>query len=159
MEYIPFLRTDFANIAVIFDPRLKNEYFVEHDNLVPLHRFKKYFQENYLVNTVSINTTEPTQPAKKSLLSSIYKKKDPNQDPRQTESEDTDVLSWWILHTTHFPQLSKMALEILSIPATSVPSEQAFSKSGNLITKRRNRLGNKTIRASMCLSSWLNILK
>jgi hypothetical protein len=42
-----------------------------------------------------------------------------------------------------------MAYDVLCIPASSVPSEQAFSKSGNLITKKRNRLGNKSIRASI----------
>jgi hypothetical protein len=36
MEYIPFLRTDFANFAVILDSRLKKEYFVKHDNQEPL---------------------------------------------------------------------------------------------------------------------------
>ena len=45
----------------------------------------------------------------------------------------------------------------MCIPATSVPSEQAFSKSGELISKRKNRLGNRAIEACMCLNSWLKL--
>jgi hypothetical protein len=49
----------------------------------------------------------------------------------------------------------KIAFDTLYIPATSVPSEQIFSKTGDLITKKRNRLSSKNIRVSMCLNSWL----
>jgi hypothetical protein len=53
-----------------------------------------------------------------------------------------------------------MAQDYLAIPSTSVPSEQCFSISKNLITDNRNRLAGKTIRASMCLKSWwTSILK
>lgn len=48
-----------------------------------------------------------------------------------------------------------MARDFLAIPSTSVPSEQCFSTSKNLITDKRNRLAGKTVRACMCLRSWL----
>ena len=47
-----------------------------------------------------------------------------------------------------------MARDFLAIPSTSVPSEQCFSISKNLITDKRNRLAGKTVRACMCLRSW-----
>jgi hAT family protein len=47
-----------------------------------------------------------------------------------------------------------MARNYLSIPSTSVPSEQSFSIAKNLITNNRNRLVGKTVRISMCLKSW-----
>ncbi|CAG8663265.1 2719_t:CDS:1, partial [Diversispora eburnea] len=46
-----------------------------------------------------------------------------------------------------------MVCDYLSIPATSVSSEQCFSISKNLITDNRNWLVGKTIRACMCLRS------
>ena len=49
-----------------------------------------------------------------------------------------------------------MAIDFLPISSTSVPSEKCFSISKNLITDHRNRLIEKTIRASMCLKSWLS---
>ena len=51
-----------------------------------------------------------------------------------------------------------MARDYLAIPATSVPSEQCFSISKNLITNNRNRLMGKTVRMCMCLRSWNGIL-
>jgi hypothetical protein len=51
-----------------------------------------------------------------------------------------------------------MARDYLAIPATSVPSEQCFSISKNLITNNRNRLVGKTVRMCMCLKSWNSLL-
>jgi hypothetical protein len=47
-----------------------------------------------------------------------------------------------------------MARDYLAIPATTTPSERAFSVAGNLIADNRSRLVSKTVRASMCLRSW-----
>ncbi len=71
------------------------------------------------------------------------------------ENADCDPIEWWQKHKTIFPSLCKISFDILCIPATSVPSEQIFSKAGDLITKKRNRLSSKNIRVSMCLNSWL----
>ena len=59
------------------------------------------------------------------------------------------------MNQNQFPRLAKMAMDFLSIPSTSVPSEECFSISKNLITDTRNRLAGKTIRSCMCLKSWL----
>jgi hypothetical protein len=49
-----------------------------------------------------------------------------------------------------------MAMDYLAIPSTSVPSEECFSISKNLITDKRNKLAGKTIRSCMCLKSWFS---
>ena len=59
------------------------------------------------------------------------------------------------MNQNQFLRLVKMAMNFLSIPSTSVPSEECFSISKNLITDTRNRLAGKTIRSCMCLKSWL----
>jgi hypothetical protein len=69
--------------------------------------------------------------------------------------ENTNPLEWWKSNESQYPRLSKMARDFLAIPSTSVPSEQCFSTSKNLITDKRNRLAGKTVRACMCLRSWL----
>lgn len=71
----------------------------------------------------------------------------------QIAGED-DPLEWWKQNAQQFPNLAKMARDFLSIPATSVPSEQAFSTAKNLITDKRNRLVGKTVRMCLCLKSW-----
>lgn len=68
--------------------------------------------------------------------------------------DEIDILEWWKMHEHQFPYLALMARDYLAASATSVPSEQVFSTSKNLITDKRNRLLGKTIRACMCLRSW-----
>jgi hAT family protein len=68
--------------------------------------------------------------------------------------EETDPLEWWKNYKHRYPRLACMARDYLAIPASSVPSEQCFSSSKNLITDNRNRLLGKTVRACMCLKSW-----
>ena len=49
-------------------------------------------------------------------------------------------LDWWKDHKSKFPFLINTVKTIFCIPATSVPSERAFSTAGNIVTKKRNRL-------------------
>ena len=71
------------------------------------------------------------------------------------EDEEKDPLLWWQAHVKEFPIISDMARDYLTIQATSVPSEQAFSIAGNTISKTRNRLLPETARACLCLKSWI----
>jgi len=48
-----------------------------------------------------------------------------------------------------------MAQDYLTIQATSVASEQAFSVAGNTNSKTRNCLLPETARACLCLKSWI----
>ncbi|ESN92828.1 hypothetical protein HELRODRAFT_153206, partial [Helobdella robusta] len=43
-------------------------------------------------------------------------------------------------NASRFPTIAKVARKYLAIPATSAPSEQIFSMSGQIINERRNRL-------------------
>ena len=70
---------------------------------------------------------------------------------------DWDVLGWWRLTgTKRYPQLSKMAKDILCIQATSLVSESQFSTSGRVIDDYRSRLDPITVRMLMLLKSWLD---
>ena len=71
------------------------------------------------------------------------------------EPKNIDPCEWWKNHKLH---LTKIARNYICIPSTSVSSKQAFSKSGELISKRRNRLGDSAIEACMCLNSWIKSL-
>ncbi|KAL6406027.1 putative Transposase-like protein [Ilyonectria robusta] len=55
----------------------------------------------------------------------------------------TSALAWWPEETQQktYPSLSKMAVDILSIPAMSAEPERLFSGAKITITDRRNRLG------------------
>jgi hypothetical protein len=68
-----------------------------------------------------------------------------------------DPLEWWQNNHAKFPNVWKLAKCILSIPATSAPSERVFSAAANIIDKKRARItadnaeilmflrGNKTL--------------
>jgi hypothetical protein len=69
---------------------------------------------------------------------------------------DIDPRSWWLEKTQqiNYPNLSKLALDILSIPAMSADLERLFSSAKLLITDLRNKLGMDIIEAFECLKSW-----
>src|SRR6266498_1843606 len=62
-----------------------------------------------------------------------------------TLSETTNVYQWWYINKHSFPVLSRIARKYLSIPATSVPSEQLFSDTGNQVTLQRTHLVPKVV--------------
>jgi hypothetical protein len=68
-----------------------------------------------------------------------------------------DPLGWWQESTQQkvYPNLSKMALDLLSIPAMSAEVERLFSSCKITITDRRNRIGIDAVEAIECLKSWL----
>ncbi len=71
----------------------------------------------------------------------------------------TGALTWWLEETQQktYPNLSKMAVDILSIPAMSSEPERLFSGTKITITDRRNRMGSDVIEATECLKSWFGI--
>jgi len=70
--------------------------------------------------------------------------------------DQIDPLTWWKLQQSEYPSLSRVARDYLSIQATSVASEQAFSIAGKTISEVRNRLERETARAILCLKSWIH---
>ncbi|KYN08248.1 Zinc finger BED domain-containing protein 1 [Cyphomyrmex costatus] len=52
-----------------------------------------------------------------------------------------------------YPHLYEIALKYLVIVGTSVPCERLFSKAGNIITEKRNRLKGKRVSKIIFLSS------
>jgi hAT family protein len=70
-----------------------------------------------------------------------------------------DVRKWWLLleQKRDYPNLSRMALDILSIPAMSASIERLFSSANITVSDRRNRLTPDTIEMIESLKSWQKI--
>ncbi|KAM4063420.1 ribonuclease H-like protein [Hirsutella rhossiliensis] len=70
---------------------------------------------------------------------------------------DGSPLSWWHRdeHRERFPRLSKMAIDILSIPAMSADPERTFSGARRTISWDRMLLGASTVERGECLKSWI----
>lgn len=75
---------------------------------------------------------------------------------RHSDNPDS-MLQWWKFNKERFPALSKLARFIFSIPASSAPSERAFSVCGRILEERRTGLGPQSISNILFLHS--NIAK
>ena len=63
----------------------------------------------------------------------------------------TDVLQFWKANTFNFPTLAAMAKDYLTVQASSVPSERAFSSGTDLVTPTRCSMGGKVIEMTQFL--------
>ena len=63
-------------------------------------------------------------------------------------------LQWWRDHREEYPLLSKMVLDLLSIPLISAECERVFSSAKILITDRRNGLKENIIKTYTLLRWW-----
>ncbi|KAG8237260.1 hypothetical protein J437_LFUL011290 [Ladona fulva] len=69
-------------------------------------------------------------------------------------SRNSDPLKWWGARKTFYPELCDLARRALCIVASSVPSERIFSKAGQIVTDKRNKLAGKKLLQSydsLCL--------
>ena len=58
-------------------------------------------------------------------------------------AQSVSPIVWWKGTCSACP-LSKVAVDVLSLPATSAACERSFSVYGNIHSAKRNRLGNET---------------
>jgi hypothetical protein len=78
-------------------------------------------------------------------------------DADPTEIATKTALEWWCQEQQRmrYPRLSRMAIDILSVPAMSAEAERVFSGARRQIPWSRASLGSKTIEQMECLKHWL----
>jgi len=64
-----------------------------------------------------------------------------------------DAIEWWYLNDDRFPNLSSVALELLTIPVSSVASERTVSCLNRILTYDRTRLTAKNVNMLVILNS------
>ncbi|KAE8247504.1 hypothetical protein A4X03_0g7032, partial [Tilletia caries] len=160
--------------ATILDPSMKAEVIVQ-DRVHRLYdvtsSMASHLEAHYPTPTQGSNQLLPTRPGNQPIsgyqkrLQKFVAEKESTAIPPRKQLEmymaeptiatmsPSDALTFWAANEGRFPSLAAMARDILAIPATSVPSEAAFSRGGELVTKRRNRLAGSTVTAIMCLDS------
>jgi hypothetical protein len=77
------------------------------------------------------------------------------EDTHPNDGAVDDPFQYWSLRQEEYPRISRMAIEILSVPPMSTEPERLFSVSGAMVTPRRTRLESSTISIAMTLRSWL----
>ena len=75
---------------------------------------------------------------------------DPNRDPIAS-----DPLRYWWKRRNDYPRLSRLALDLLSIPTMSADCQRLFSVAGHMVSPLRTRLEASTIGISQTLRSWV----
>ena len=77
------------------------------------------------------------------------------EEPKQEGVTDLDALSYWKVNAARFPDLAKMARDVLSIPVTTVASESAFSSGGRVLDQYRSALKPEVVEAIVCTRDWI----
>ena len=163
-----------AYLALILDPRYKtqilpnniNENIVKQTLIDEFNSYKDLDHSEDKINEDALSVGEKRKSL--GIMDLMLQKKQKAGNLQRNEIDEylvipiepknIDPCEWWKNHKSQYPILTKIARDYICIPSTSVPSEQAFSKSGELISKKRNRLGDSAIEACMCLNSWIKLL-
>ncbi len=163
--------------ATLLDPRLKNTCFRQLEKKTSaIMELKKELQQLENTSTPAYQETVDALPKKsesslwdsfdKEVQNLVSHKKSPESAVQtlnsffeiKLEDRKTDALQWWVQEGANKSlSLAQLATKYLSIPATSVPSERVFSAAGEIISGRRNRLGDTT--ANIMLTSMHSNLK
>ncbi|KAG7423162.1 hypothetical protein Forpi1262_v015728 [Fusarium oxysporum f. sp. raphani] len=77
------------------------------------------------------------------------------RDIEDSDASVTDPYEYWHKRRLKYPRLSRMALDLLTVPPMSAECERLFSITGRMVTKSRNRLDASTIGLCQTLRSWL----
>jgi len=69
-------------------------------------------------------------------------------------SEEIDIIDYYKANEEKSPIIYSIVKDYLAISPSSAPSESTFSKVGDIITKKRNRLLPSTVKQLITLKSW-----
>lgn len=72
----------------------------------------------------------------------------------QSQRDEFDILLWWKSHANTFPILSMLARDVLTIPISTIFSEQAFSTAGRIIEEGRTCLTPEMVEVLTCVKDW-----
>lgn len=152
--------------AVALDPRMKFEYFQgewpEAWVMIAKKGVKKLWEKNFKKenNAGSLVSTPLTFVSKLEEHKFKRRKLTENMDELDiylstpADIHVKDVRVWWKNQEGNFPQLSKMALCLLSIPSMSADIERVFSSTKLMITDQRYSLKEDGVEAQECLKNW-----
>jgi hypothetical protein len=78
-------------------------------------------------------------------------------EPRAAKGSDAanNPIKYWVGLRDSYPNLSKLALDVLSIPASSCECERLFSELGDMLEPRRQGLSPELLAGIQCARCWM----
>ena len=112
-----------------------------------------------LLGLVNQYRTESTQPTTTSDMAEyhMYINYDYMISYTDDERDALDLLSWWHGQQKQLPVMSAMARDFLSVQASSVASERAFSASKRVLDDKRTKLRSDSLEMCVCYKDWLDV--
>lgn len=65
-----------------------------------------------------------------------------------------DLVQWWRARALIWPILTRLTIDMFSIPVSTISSEQAFSIIGRILEECRNALQRDIVEALVCIKDW-----
>ncbi|RXN32920.1 zinc finger BED domain-containing 1-like protein [Labeo rohita] len=160
--------------ATCLDPRFKNQAFVSHQ--AAEDTVKRVTAAAAAINPVQHEEEDTSESAASASAGAMFwedfdervaslrpsaassKTSDSMMEMRAYLAEPllprtSDPLAWWKRCSPVYKTLSEVMKARLCIVATSVPSERIFSKTGQIISERRNRLSPSKVRELVFLNA------
>lgn len=157
-------------IGVFLNPSLKMSYFKEHNYSKPLIKeiqksISDTFERLYVNQSTSQNEESEKEEVDDEFFDHMHKRS-VNKEPKELQkylqfplsAPKVNVLEYWRSQAEEFPNLTKMARDYLAVQSGAVAVERDFSTGSHLVTPKRCSLAPETIRACLCLKSWLKNL-
>jgi len=153
-----------ASMEIVFQRYVDAEEIDEEEQLAEPTRRKApggLYDRTLTVDTSLLTGVRSYKRARKATeLAQYYDAIGPDIEDAEQVGEESllygDPLTWWQkVGRETYPTLYKIALDFLSIPATSCECERAFSGGRRTVTFERNLLSGSTIEALQLQKDWL----
>jgi hypothetical protein len=156
-------------VAVVLDPSSKFDFFetcswhtneIENAKDIVITLWKENYKSSPTAETDSTPSRECEDGdflewrAKKRRVSDADELEQYLAMPFSVDLTDMERIQWWYNKKDMWPMLSKMALDILSIPSMSADAERLFSSGKLVLRDTGSRLSSESIAALECLKSW-----
>lgn len=77
------------------------------------------------------------------------------EEPTLDRTTSVDVLEFWKSQQFRYPDLTKLARDVLCVPVSTVASESAFSLGGRVLDQYRSSMSPPIVEALICTRDWL----
>ncbi|KAG9119566.1 hypothetical protein FRC07_005355, partial [Ceratobasidium sp. 392] len=166
-------------MATALCPWYKMDWFIRNEYLPNRLRNITQMIQRHIAQTIPPNATSsaetiphiptPTQPTSRWMCSPAQSTISPSSTPvadsvsaylnsppisKESVLQMGGILHYWVREKERGSPVARVALDILTAPASSVDAERAFSGGRMAVNYRQHRMSLSTFRAKMALGSW-----